>query len=312
MSFDLIISGYISLDRIIKIDPHAMPGKTSIVQNDDNGMLEYGGCNINISVDLARLGYRCLPIIRVGDDYVSSGFQSFMRTNKISELALKKVHGVATSCCYLVENPDGDHMTLYYPGSMDQKRFLPYEDSWFAEAKYALMTVASRRDNEAFLAMANKHKLPLYLGMKLDIDAFPPDFLKKVMPHLIGVFANRSEEQYLLTTFGIDDIRELFKLFPQLETIVITQGSKGSLAYYQHHGAPIKVGIATPDTIVSSVGTGDAYIAGYFYGLLQGVDLKTRIEYGATLASFVLETAGATVGKIGKQQLIARHAKNFK
>ena len=73
--YDVITSGYVSMDRIIKLKTPARVGFTSLVENRTSADIRYGGCSVNISYDLCRLGIRSLPVMRVGDDYEQIGFK---------------------------------------------------------------------------------------------------------------------------------------------------------------------------------------------------------------------------------------------
>ena len=80
--YDVITSGYVSMDRIIKLKTPARVGFTSLVENRTSADIRYGGCSVNISYDLCRLGVRSLPVMRVGDDYEQIGFKRFLEQGK--------------------------------------------------------------------------------------------------------------------------------------------------------------------------------------------------------------------------------------
>jgi sugar/nucleoside kinase (ribokinase family) len=48
--------------------------------------------------------------------------------------------------------------------------------------------------------------------------------------------------------------------------------------------------------LVDATGTGDAFLAGYVYGLKQGADVPMRIQYGAALGASCVRAIGATTG----------------
>ncbi|PKL00248.1 MAG: kinase [Tenericutes bacterium HGW-Tenericutes-1] len=311
--FDLIASGYCSMDRIIKIDPKAKISKTSIVQNDDNSVIRYGGCGINVATCLSRLDKKALPIIRVGDDYESTGFKDFIEKEKLSSDAITRVQGVSTSCCYLIENPTSEHITLFYPGAMNADHFRKYDRQWFSSSKLALMTVASKIDNVEFLKRTMEAKLPLFLGMKFDKNAFPSRFLNKVVRNATGIFANEIESDYILSVMKQNTIEDLFKTNPLLDFYIITKGKQGSLGYFRHNkevhiqNAPI----VPAKQFVDAVGSGDAYIAGFIYGYLGGQSILDSMRIGATLASFVIEGMGATSNAPNIESLNARYHATF-
>lgn len=75
MKTDVLTSGYVSMDHIIKIDTPAKVGFTSLVTNQSNAQIFYGGCSVNIAYALCRLGMCAKPVLRVGGDYESNGFK---------------------------------------------------------------------------------------------------------------------------------------------------------------------------------------------------------------------------------------------
>ena len=52
MKTDVLTSGYVSMDHIIKIDTPARVGFTSLVTNKSNAQIFYGGCSVNIAYAL--------------------------------------------------------------------------------------------------------------------------------------------------------------------------------------------------------------------------------------------------------------------
>ena len=64
--YDVITSGYVSMDRIVKLQSPARVGFTSLISNRTSADICYGGCSVNISYDLCRLGVNAMPIMRVG------------------------------------------------------------------------------------------------------------------------------------------------------------------------------------------------------------------------------------------------------
>ena len=62
MKYDVLTSGYVSMDRIIRIASPAQIGYTSLVTNADNTKIQYGGCSVNIAVALCKLGQKAMPL----------------------------------------------------------------------------------------------------------------------------------------------------------------------------------------------------------------------------------------------------------
>lgn len=311
---NLLCSGYCSMDHIIRIDSDAEVGKTSIINNKDNGTIYYGGCSVNVAYNLAKLKQKTMPIIRVGDDYNSTGYKAYLEQSNIHLDALKKIKGESTSASYLIENPNSDHITLFYPGAMSEAYVEDYDDEWFINSQYALMTVASLKDNQMFLKQCKKHHVPLFLGMKMDASAFPDDFINELMQTIEGLFTNENEANCLIKMFHLNSPEALFNKAPKLKFLVVTKGLSGSTTYYLKNGEVkhVDAGIVKTNKFVDAVGSGDAYIAGFMYGYLKGDSMLTSMQYGATLASFVIEGMGSTQKTLNETMFLKRYKNHFK
>lgn len=311
--YEVVVSGYCSLDRVIKIDKDAEVNKTSLVINHDNTIPRFGGCNINVAVDLTRLGIKTLPIVRVGFDYEDSGFKAFLVKEKLDTHTITRVKNVATSTCYLIENPKLDHITLFYPGAMGSEYFTPYNDAWFKGAKAALITVGDLVDNLECVRLAKKHNVPLYLGMKMDSSAFPVSFLREVVKNLSGIFANEKEIRYILDALNLDSPESILRKYPNVAFIAVTKGSKGSQLTYRKNDTieSHTIGVVPVEKYGDSVGSGDGYIAGFLYAILRNYTYIEAMELGATLATFIIESEGATAGAPSLESLMSRQKKAF-
>lgn len=293
MKYDVITSGYVSMDHIIKIDSPARIGYTSLVTNADNVQIQYGGCSVNIAVALSKLGHVAMPVLRVGTDWEGNGFKQFLEDAGVSLDATTVLPGEATSTCYLLQDNNNDHITIFYPGSMDKKYAKPIEDHYFEEARYGIVTVASKPDNEYFVEQCKKHNVPVVFGMKDDFDAFPTEFLKRLLQESEIIFTNEVERAIIEELFGLETIEKLFDI-GNVKVLVTTLGKDGSVCYErtadgvkEHH-----VGICKVEQVVDATGSGDAYISGFMHGYLDGKPVEECCRLGTALASFVIQAVG--------------------
>lgn len=146
MKVDVLTSGYVSMDHIIKIATPAKVGFTSLVTNKSNSKIFYGGCSVNIAYALCRLGMKAMPVLRVGGDYESNGFKKFLEEGNVPQDGITQIAEEATSVCYLLQDNNNDHITIFYPGAMDGRYAQKMKDSLFETAKLGVITVASRPD----------------------------------------------------------------------------------------------------------------------------------------------------------------------
>ncbi len=292
--YDVITSGYVSMDRMIKVRASVKPGFTSIIQNADNAKIYYGGCSTNIAYGLARLGKKALPILRVGADYKEIGYYDFLKDSGVCLEGLKVIENDMTSNCYLIENlADNEHITIFYPGAMDGKYAGEMDDAFFRDARLGVITVGSKEDNAEFFRKCRQHALPLVFGMKADFDAFPEAFLKELLYYSDIIFTNEVERCAIEKCFGLECITRLLHE-GNAKLIVTTLGKEGSLVYRlkDGHVQECRVGILPADRVVDSTGGGDAYIAGFLYGYLEGMSDSESCMCGSILSSYVIRSMG--------------------
>lgn len=245
--------------------------------------------------------------MRVGDDYEQIGFKRFLEEGGISLAAAEVVPGERTSVCYLLQDNEGRHITLFYPGAMDARFARPLPDSIFTGARLGVMTVGSRPDNEAFFAMCKKHGLPLVFSMKGDMDAFPRDFLEELLSYSSIIFTNEVERRAIEQILGVD-LRAMLNR-GRCSLLITTLGRQGSDCWYKANGAAEKthVPICTcGGPAADATGSGDAFVAGFLYGFLRGKDPRTCAMLGTVLSSFVIEQEGCCAGAPTEEQLLER------
>lgn len=309
-NYDVLISGYVSMDRIIKVLSPLKVGFTSLVENSDNAKIYYGGCSVDIAYKLARLGLSATPYIRVGEDYKDIGFYDFLKGGGVCMDAIEVVPNETTSNSYMLEDLDGNHITVFYPGAMDGKYVTKKKDEFFERAKLGVITVSSYPDNQEFLKKCKKHKVPVVFGMKSDFNAFPPSLLKAILEYSKIVFVNNSERKKIERLYKMISITELFET-GHTEIIVVTLGKMGSICYQKtmYGYTTTKIRAAHCTNVVDTTGSGDAYISGFLYGYLNGYGSIQCCNMGSVLSAFIIEKMGCCTNAPNEVQLIERYKK---
>ena len=305
--WDVIASGYVSMDRIIKLKTPIRTGFTSLVANKTSADIQYGGCSVNIAHNLCRLGRKALPVMRVGGDWDDIGFRSFLWEAGIPLDALSVMPEERTSLCYLLQDGEGRHTTLFYPGAMNGAFARPMTDAWFEGSRLAIMTVGSCPDNEMFFDQCKKHGLPLVFSAKGDADAFPRGFLHELLHYCRIIFSNEIEREAIESMFG--ESMENLVDNGRAEYLVTTLGREGSRCYYREGGVLRRIHIPACDLgpPVDTTGSGDGYVSGFLYGYLNGRPPRECALLGTVLASFIIEREGCCAGAPDEAALTARY-----
>lgn len=313
MKVEVLTSGYVSMDHIIKLKTPAKVGFTSIVENPSSAEIFYGGCSVNIAYELCKLGIDAMPLIRVGKDYESTGFKSFLEEAKVPTRGVNIIEEDITGYCYLLQDNNNEHITIFYPGAMDRKYASGFKEELFKDAKLGVITVASIDDNMDFFRKCQKFNIPIVFGMKDDMEAFPEYFLKEILKESKIIFTNEVECEIIKHTNGITDIKELF-IDGKVDILITTLGADGSICYIRKGEKIIEKRIEAIriNNVVDASGGGDAYMSGFLYGYLKDFDPEDCCRLGTIMASHIIQKEGCLSNVPDESKLLGDFDSLFK
>nr|WP_307808258.1 sugar kinase [Streptomyces oryzae] len=114
------------------------------------------------------------------------------------------------------------------------------------------------------------------------------EVLRELARHSDIVFVGEDEAAAVWgVTGGPEAVRELL---PEPAVLVVKQGAAGATAF-AGDGAAVFVPALRVD-VVSPVGAGDAFAAGFLSGTLRGLPVRERLRHGHLMAAAVLTDAG--------------------
>lgn len=313
MKVEVLTSGYVSMDHIIKLKTPAKVGFTSIVENQSSVEIFYGGCSVNIAYELCKLGIGSMPLIRVGKDYESTGFKSFLEEAKVPTHGVNIIEEDITGYCYLLQDNNNEHITIFYPGAMDRKYVSGFKEELFKDVKLGVITVASIDDNMDFFRKCQKFNIPIVFGMKDDMEAFPEYFLKEILKESKIIFTNEVECEIIKRINGITDIKEFF-IDRKVDILITTLGADGSICYIRKGEKIIEKRIEAIriDNVVDASGGGDAYMSGFLYGYLKDFDPEDCCRLGTIMASHIIQKEGCLSNVPDESKLLGDFDSLFK
>lgn len=313
MKVEVLTSGYVSMDHIIKLKTPAKVGFTSIVENQSSAEIFYGGCSVNIAYELCKLGIDAMPLIRVGKDYESTGFKSFLEEAKVPTHGVNIIEEDITGYCYLLQDNNNEHITIFYPGAMDRKYASGFKEELFKDAKLGVITVASIDDNMDFFRKCQKFNIPIVFGMKDDMEAFPEYFLKEILKESKIIFTNEVECEIIKHINGITDIKELL-IDGKVDILITTLGADGSICYIRKDEKIIEKRIEAIriNNVVDASGSGDAYMSGFLYGYLKDFDPEDCCRLGTIMASHIIQKEGCLSNVPDESKLLGDFDSLFK
>lgn len=254
------------------------------------------GGSANVAFYITKLGGTSVFMGKIGDDYFGKIFLEDLERNGI-RASVSASKGENTGLVFALVFPDGERFFVVDRGANAN---LKYEDISFdliRNSEYLYLTGFSFQDEET----SGSIKRILEEIAKDIIIVFNPgapnlakelrDSFIKVIHQYVSVLILNEAEARFLTECGSE--RETIDYLLSLaDTVALTKGDSGSAIARQGEIYYIK---AAPVKVVDTTGAGDAYAAGFIYGLCQDWDVQTAGEFASKVAERVVSHLGARV-----------------
>jgi 5-dehydro-2-deoxygluconokinase len=256
-----------------------------------------GGSSANIAVGLARLGLRVGIISCVGEDLLADYLFQFLKREGVDTQYVRMVEGYNTSLCLTeVSPPDHFPQVFYRREPADSQVVLgPEEAAYIRQARMFLTNGTSLSASPAREATAGALEIAHEAGLRtvLDIDyrasSWPsPEAAgraaRDVLPWVDVVVGN--EDEFRLLTGEGDARRQVEAVLASGTRIMVRKlGAKGVEAHTRQQFCMAE---PVPIKVVSTIGAGDGFAAGFLYALDRNLPLETCLRYGNAAAAVVV------------------------
>lgn len=260
-----------------------------------------GGSVANTVANFASLGGRAAYIGRVKADQLGGIFVHDMRALGVDVRLEPAKNGLPTARSHILITPDGQRTMQTYLGACTElgvaditRQTVGAPDIvllegyvWDLPEGLALIAEAIR------IAQARSARIALSLSDSFCVERHRPQFLDAVSGPVDIVFADDDEVMALFETTEFDEVLRRVPDFDRL--FVMTRSEQGSVIV---HGEVSVVQPAIPvEKVVDTTGAGDAYTAGFLYGLASGESLATCAGLATNCATGVIQKVGARIEK---------------
>lgn len=269
--------------------------------------LAIGGCASNVAVDLSRLGVDVGLAGRVGDDVFGRFVAQRLTAEGIDCGALTFSETSPTSGTLVINVQGEDRRFVHQVGANAEFTGAELNGELIRSCRVLYLGGYCLNDSPNADQVATVFRIAREAGVTTVLDVVIPGtgdywpMLKPVLP-LTDVFLPNNDEARLIT--GQTDPRQQAERFREAGagTVVITQGGAGALLLNSGGGLQ-----AEPHEVemVDGTGSGDAFVAGYIYGLLQGGDVADCLRSGSALGANCVQFTGATTGTFRPEELTA-------
>ncbi|MFQ6071621.1 MAG: carbohydrate kinase family protein [Methanosarcinales archaeon] len=288
---DVIGFGALNLDKIIKVD--------KIPKSDEEGYIhsiEYfsGGSAANTIVGLSRLGLKTGYIGKIGDDTEGKILLEDMQNENVDVSGIKTSIDRSGTCLVFVDGM-GNRAILVDPGVNDTITIDDINLDFVKKTKFLHLT--SFVCKESIQSFETQKKLIKELETEVSFDPgqlYAEKGLKE-MEDIIKrskVVLPSEYELKLLTGFNYKEGAQIL-LNKGVEIVGVKLGEKGC---YITDGSKEYSIPAYKTKVVDTTGAGDAFNAGFLYGLIKGKNLEECGKLGNKVASFCIQKKGAKDG----------------
>ncbi|KAF5416056.1 MAG: putative sugar kinase [Candidatus Methanogaster sp.] len=285
---EIIGIGALNIDKLYIVERIGAAGEELGI---DSVSEQPGGSAANTIAALARLGIRTGFVGRVGDDADGAYLRSEMAKDGVDTRGIEVARGRTGSAIVLVD-PDGERSMYVHPGVNDALSLTPENLSCIKSARYLHLssfvgeTVIDVQNEILDLSKARISFAPGMLYVRRGLDA-----LRGIISNARVVFLNRDEMEMLTGSGYRGGAGELNEI--GAEIVVVTLGGDG--CYIRTSDTEISIpGLAA--RVVDTTGAGDAFSAGFLYGLLADEPLGVCGRLGNFVAAKCIEAVGAREG----------------
>lgn len=247
----------------------------------------FGGCCLNIAYGLRLLGVDTIPLSSAGRNFRDAYLPRLLSLGiNADNIAIddEAEHGAS---CLMINDEAGNQIIGFYPGRENPARRLPSEVPGITEVGCAILA-----PERAALMLRQARDLgrlgiPIVLDPGQAITDFEADEIVELLDLSSVLVANEHEFRALLANGKLSERDAISRT----EKTVITRSEAGADIF--EAGERRRVAALKDDGgIVDATGCGDAFRAGFVYGLAAGRGTETATQLGCVMAAINLHSPG--------------------
>ncbi len=291
--------GALNLDRLHKVNKIAAENEETYIENITQ---DAGGSAANTIYALAKLGMSTGFIGAIGDDVEGEFLLNSLKETGVDLSGIGVRKGKKTGVVNVFIDPSGERAMYVYPGANSNIKMEDLSLEYLNKSELLHMT--SFAEDEQLVV---QKELLAKEGLSHDIKvSFAPGslYVQKGLNAIIPIieksyiiFLNQDEVE-ILTARGYPEGAE-FLHNKGCNIVVITLRESG--CYIKSVEGSLHVDAIKSD-VVDTTGAGDAFVAGFLYGLISDNLLEKCGLLGNALASKCITKVGARIGLPDKEE----------
>ena len=314
-TMEIIGLGALNIDHIYKVERILDDGEAVVLEAGSFP----GGSAANTIYGLAKLGVKTGFSGIVGDDDDGRILLKDFQKVGVNTSKIRVKRSAKTGSVLCLSDKLGRRSLYVLPGANNQLTIDDLDLAYINQAKMLhLSSFADDRQFEVLLQLINKLDLTVKLSFAPGA-LYAVKGLKALAPILNRtyiLFINQSEIGQLTGKDAIAGAESCLK--QGCQKVVVTLGTSGRLkktvavAYIRDSENEYVIKPRDIGASVDTTGAGDAFAAGFLYGLLKGKSLEECGRLGNIVAQFCIAKMGAREGLPTQNQLAQRYRGLYK
>jgi sugar/nucleoside kinase (ribokinase family) len=285
--FDVVGFGLNAVDHLVTIP--RFPSFNTKVRLTDHQQMS-GGQVSSAMVGAQRLGLRAAYVGKVGYDGEGRMLIESLQKEGVDCTGVKIAVGAKTQgAVIIIEQFSGERTILWYHD--DGTRIAPEELKREQIARGRVLHIDGFDTKAAICAADWAHEAGMVVTIDLDT-AYPG--IDELLPKVDCLITSQGLANELAGT--MDERQALRKLHERYGCYLaaMTQGSRGALAFVE--GQFCASSAFRPPVLKDTTGAGDAFRAGFIYGLCKGLSIEETMRAANAVAALQCREMGARDG----------------
>ena len=303
-----IVCGSIAFDNIMsfegKFSEHIIPDKLEMLNVSFlvPGMRqEFGGCAGNIAYNLKKLGSNPLVSGSVGKDF--SAYAEWMDKNRIERRFISETTDSYTAQAFIITDSVGNQITAFHPGAMENPSRHPLFE---IEADFAIVSPDSKKAMIENCNQLSAAKIPFIFDPGQGTPMFDGDELMELISLSNWIIVNEYESKMIEAKSSLSS-KQIEK---EVDAYIVTLGDKGSKIYSNDNKTLVDA--VSCELPVDPTGCGDAFRAGFIFGLENKWSIIDAVRLGSVLGSVKVGSRGTQNHTLSKEGIKVLLDQNYK
>jgi sugar/nucleoside kinase (ribokinase family) len=298
---DLLVIGIATVDAIARtIDEFPKPGGLRFFEQLT---MSTGGCAVNCSLALAKLGLPCDTIARVGTDMLGDFVVVELARHGIATDGIVRDASTSTAFSFACVASTGERCFFHTVGADGRLCPADVPPERLRGRKLVFVTGTMLMDaldgepTAEVLATARAAGAQTLLDT-VHVEAIPTtEWQRRVLPALpqVDYFVPSRAEAHAIS--GLEDVAAMARDFQArgARNVVIKLGAQGAFCR-SAEGIERHVPAFRVPQVVDTTGAGDCWSAGFLAGLRENLPMEEAARLGNAVAAHAIQAAGATAG----------------